>query len=65
MSSHLTTMNKMLTMADLRGPLLNGYHLVLDLGQLLLEGALDFPCACNDSRSKPQQQELRKHTELT
>jgi hypothetical protein len=32
-------MNKMLTMADLRGPLLNGRQLVLDLGQLLLRVA--------------------------
>jgi hypothetical protein len=58
-------MNKTLTMADLYGPLLNVRHLVLDLGQLLFEGALGFPGACIDSRSKPQQQELRKRTELT
>jgi hypothetical protein len=58
-------MNKTLTMVDLYGPLLNGRHLILDLGQLLLEGVLGFSGACNDSRSKPQQQELRKHTKLT
>jgi hypothetical protein len=58
-------MNKMLTMADLRGPLLNGCHLVLVLSQHLLEGAFDFLGTCSDSTLKPQQQELRKHTELT
>jgi hypothetical protein len=52
-------------MMDLCSPLLNGRHLVLDLSQLLLEGVLSFPGACNDSKPKPHQQELRKHTELT
>jgi hypothetical protein len=33
-------MDKTLTMMDLRGLLLDGRHLVLDLGQLFLEGVL-------------------------
>jgi hypothetical protein len=65
MSSHLAAMGRILTMMDLHSPLLNGRHLVLDLGQLLFEGVLGFPGAYNDSRLKPQQQKLRKHTKLT
>jgi hypothetical protein len=38
-------------MADLHGPLLNSCHLVLDRGQLLLEGLLGLPSTCNNSRS--------------
>jgi hypothetical protein len=39
--------------------------LVLDLSHLLPEGVLGLLGACNDSRSKTQQQGLTKCTELT
>jgi hypothetical protein len=51
------------TMADLCGPLLNGRHLVLDRGQLILKGLLGLSSAFNDSRSKTQQRDLTKNTE--
>jgi hypothetical protein len=36
-------MDKTPTMENLGGPFLNGRHLVLDRGQLLLEGLLGLP----------------------
>jgi hypothetical protein len=56
-------MNKMLTSAGLHGLLLDGRQLALDCGQLLLEGLLGLLSACNDSRSKTQDQDLAKHAE--
>jgi hypothetical protein len=50
-------------MVDLRGPLLNGHHLVLHRGQLLLKGLLGLSSTCNDSRSQTQHRDLAKHTE--
>jgi hypothetical protein len=37
-------------MVDLRGPILNGHHMVLDRNQLLLEGLLGLPSTCSKSR---------------
>jgi hypothetical protein len=51
-------------MMDKTLTIFNGCHLVFDHGQLLLEGLLGLPSACNDSRSQTQHQELVKHTEL-
>jgi hypothetical protein len=56
-------MHKKLTMVDLRGPFLDGRHLIFDHGQLFLEGLLGLPGAFNDSRSQHQPQELAKDTE--
>jgi hypothetical protein len=56
-------MDKTPTMENLGGPFLNGRHLVLDRGQLLLEGLLGLSGTCNDSRSQTQHQELTKRTE--
>jgi hypothetical protein len=53
-------MNKMLTSTGLHGLLLDGRQLVLDRGQLLLEGLLGLSSACNDSRSKTQYHDLAK-----
>jgi hypothetical protein len=57
-------MNKTLTLAGLCGLLLDGCQLVLDRGQLLLEGLLDLSSACKDSRSKTQYRDLAKHQGL-
>jgi hypothetical protein len=54
-------MNKMLTLAGLHGLLFDGRQLVLDRGQLLLEGLLSPSSACKDSRSKTQYRDLANH----
>jgi hypothetical protein len=56
--------NKMLTLAGLRGLLLDGRQLVLDRGQLLLEGLLGPSSACKESRSKIQYHDLAYHQGL-
>jgi hypothetical protein len=64
-SSHLATIDKTLTMTDLCGLLLDGHHLVLNLGQLFLEGALSLLGACIHSRLNTQQEEPTRYTEST
>jgi hypothetical protein len=54
-------MNKTLTLAGLRGLLLDGHHLVFDCGKILLEGLLGPSSAYKDSRSKIQYRDLANH----
>jgi hypothetical protein len=61
MTTNFAIMNKTLTSVGLRGLLLDGPHLALDRCQLLLEGLLGLSSACNDSRTKTQDQDLAKH----
>jgi hypothetical protein len=53
----------MLASLGLRGLLLDGRQLDLDLGQLLLEGFLGLSSACSDSRSENQHQDHTKDME--